>query len=115
MLLLLVLILRWRFIVCVSSPTLGDNKLPTDEEVIADLINTYRGQPEQEIPLNLPTDEEAFNEIKPILQSGNPLYRGMGSHIFGSSFPGIDKLIKYPYDRMRNRGKKNNPNCVFYE
>lgn len=90
MLLLLILLLQWRVTTCTSSPTLEDNMLPTDEEVLADLINSYRGQPEQEIPLNLPTDEEAFNEIKPILQSGNPFsYFGGGSgHFVSSSFPG---------------------------
>ncbi|XP_065201582.1 uncharacterized protein LOC135832332 isoform X2 [Planococcus citri] len=91
MLLLLVLLLQWRVTTCTSSPTLEDNMLPTDEE-IADLINSYHGQPEQEIALNLPTDEEAFNEIKPILQAGSPFYYfGDGSgHFISSSFPEID-------------------------
>ncbi len=94
MLLLLILLLRWRVTTCISSPTLEDNKLPTDEEVISDLINSYRGQPEQEIALNLPTDEEAFNEIKPLLQSGNPLYYiNGGGHFIASSFPGTRVLL----------------------
>lgn len=90
MLLLLILLLQWRVTTCVSSPTLEDNMLPTDEEVLSDLINSYRGQPEQEITLNLPSDEEAFNEIRPILQSGNPLYYigGGSGHFVSSSFPG---------------------------
>lgn len=88
--LLLILALQWRLTVCISSPTLEDNMLPTDEEVISDLINSYRrGQPEEEIALNLPTDEEAFNEIKPILQSGNPFYYiNGGGRFISSSFPG---------------------------
>lgn len=94
MLLLLILLLQWRVTTCTSSPTLEDNMLPTDEEVISDLINSYRGQPEQEIALNLPTDEEAFNEIKPILQSGSPLYyTNSGGHFISSSFPGISSLF----------------------
>lgn len=89
--LLLILLLQWRLTVCTSSPTLEDNMLPTDEQVISDLINSYRrGQPEEEIALNLPTDEEAFNEIKPILQSGNPFYYiNGGGRFISSSFPGM--------------------------
>ena len=90
MLSLLILLIQWRVIACTSSPTLEDNMLPTDEEVFSDLIKTYRGQPEQEIALNLPTDEQALNEIKTILQSGNPFYyTGSTGRFLSSSFPGI--------------------------
>lgn len=92
MLLLLVLLIQWRLPLSTSSPTLVDDSLPTDEGVFSDLISLYRGQPEQEISLSLPTDEEALNEIKPALLSGNSFYYiDRTGRLISSSFPGIIK------------------------
>lgn len=69
-----------------ALPTIEDNKLPTDEELMS-------GQPEVILPLNLPTDEESFNHLNLFLSSPQAGFKPGGTssgtyHFVSSTFPG---------------------------
>lgn len=68
-------------------PTLEDNNIPTDEEIAAH----FSGQPEEISPLNLPTDEESFNQLNIMLSSGVPSSSSGTYHFVSSTFPGKSK------------------------
>ena len=75
-----------------SEATFEDSKLPSDEEVLQNLLSR-QGQPEEETSLGLPTDEESFNEIKSFLLGTNS-----GTHHFvAASFPGNSSLSSYMF------------------
>ncbi|XP_072153283.1 uncharacterized protein [Bemisia tabaci] len=80
-----------------SEATFEDSKLPSDEEVLQNLLSR-QGQPEEETSLGLPTDEESFNEIKSFLLGTNSEIDARGFH--ESVFNGIgDYFSLWPKKR----------------
>lgn len=65
-----------------AVPTMEDNKIPTDQEIL--------GQPEEVASLGLPSDEESFNRLSVFFNPGKPTGPiGSGTyHFVSSTFPG---------------------------
>lgn len=65
-----------------GSPTMEDNKIPTDQEIL--------GQPEEVASLGLPSDEESFNHLSVFFSPAKPSSQvGSGTyHFVSSTFPG---------------------------
>lgn len=65
-----------------GSPTIEDNKIPTDQEIL--------GQPEEVASLGLPSDEESFNHLSVFFTPSKPssAVNSGTYHFVSSTFPG---------------------------